>query len=112
MRSKPETPPPDEEGNSLGWHALNYRSAHTVHAQARWLELERYVNALTETAYQAGLERAAEIADRNAAGLTRQGNAAFPHIARSIAASIRAEEAGSGGKQPPAGSFMFARSLP
>jgi hypothetical protein len=36
-------PLPDENDNSLGWHALNYRTAHTMHAQAMYEELERYV---------------------------------------------------------------------
>lgn len=37
--------PVDAEGNDLAWHALNYRTAHTVHAEAMWKELEAYVRS-------------------------------------------------------------------
>lgn len=58
----PELHPKDDPENGLGWHALNYRTAHTVHAQAMWLELEQFVRLHGESCYRAGLERAAQIA--------------------------------------------------
>lgn len=33
----------DDEDLDLRWHALNYRTADTRHAEAMWQELERYV---------------------------------------------------------------------
>ena len=32
-----------EEEDSLAWHALNYRTAHTLNAEEMWQELQRYV---------------------------------------------------------------------
>jgi hypothetical protein len=51
--------PTDAEGQDLGWHALNYRTAHTVHAQAMYEELERYVRA----AILAERERCAKVCE-------------------------------------------------
>jgi hypothetical protein len=31
--------------NGLHWYALNYRTAHTLHAEAAWKELEAFVAA-------------------------------------------------------------------
>lgn len=33
----------DEEEESLAWHALNYRTAHTLHAEEMWQELQNFV---------------------------------------------------------------------
>lgn len=44
--------PTDAEGNDLGWHALNYRTAHTVHAEAMWQELLAYVQSHARLAVQ------------------------------------------------------------
>lgn len=36
-------PEPDEYADDLAWHALNYRTAATQHAQLMWVELEACV---------------------------------------------------------------------
>lgn len=33
----------DEEEDSLEWHALNYRTAHTLNAEEMWQELKNFV---------------------------------------------------------------------
>lgn len=48
--------------NSLRWHALNYRTAHTMHAEAAWKELEAFVAA----AILAERERCAKLCEREA----------------------------------------------
>lgn len=50
---------PDYGENGLHWHALNYRTAHTQHADAAWQELERF-----HLAYGAECTRQAVLADR------------------------------------------------
>jgi hypothetical protein len=45
------------KGQDLAWHALNYRTAHTAHAQFMWLELERYVREYALLAVQRERER-------------------------------------------------------
>lgn len=62
---------PKLEGEKIeecfGYHALNYRTAATQHAQAAWEELERFTLAWGRQCYEAGVsaerERAAKIAD-------------------------------------------------
>jgi hypothetical protein len=49
----------DPYRNDLGWHALNYRTAHTLHAEAMWRELE----ACVARKVAAERERCAAIAD-------------------------------------------------
>lgn len=41
-------PPMPEEG--LHWHALNYRTAHTLHAQIAWGKLDEFVQAYARAA--------------------------------------------------------------
>lgn len=50
--------------NDLGWHALNYRTAHTLHAEVMWQYLAACVGRLTEAAVAAERERCALIAER------------------------------------------------
>lgn len=38
------TLPPEEHADDLGWHALNYRTAATQHAEAMWQELQACVD--------------------------------------------------------------------
>ena len=38
------------DADDLGWHALNYRTAHTVHAQEMWQALSACVERLTAAA--------------------------------------------------------------
>jgi sugar (pentulose or hexulose) kinase len=42
--------PEDEHSLDLFWHALNYRTAATQHAEAMWQELEACVQRLIERA--------------------------------------------------------------
>jgi hypothetical protein len=39
---EPDDGPPDED--TLHWHALNFRTAHTLHADDMWKALEAYVS--------------------------------------------------------------------
>lgn len=73
--------PADAEGNDLGWHALNYRTAHTVHAQAMWEELKKYVHEYARTAVLAERERCAEAV---LAALSHSGVMSAEEIAAAI----------------------------
>lgn len=57
----PELPPMPDEG--LHWHALNYRTAHTLHADDCWRELERFVTAYAREAVLMERERCAQAAE-------------------------------------------------
>ena len=54
---------PLPERDDLGWHALNYRTAHTLHAEAMWQELL----ACVERRVAAERERCAQICRDHAA---------------------------------------------
>ncbi len=54
----------DEYALDLGWHALNYRCAHTVQAEMFWRELEACVQRLVDAATLAERERAAKVCER------------------------------------------------
>ena len=45
------------ERDHLGWHALNYRTAHTVHAEAMWQELVACIERREAAAVAAERER-------------------------------------------------------
>ena len=46
----------DDLKDDLAWHALNYRTAHTLHAEEMWQELQACVRRLIEQAVQKALE--------------------------------------------------------
>lgn len=53
-----ELPPlehPESDDLSLGWHALNYRTANTLHAEAMYQELCAFVRAYAEQAVRDAL---------------------------------------------------------
>ncbi|MFA6244771.1 MAG: hypothetical protein WC655_27755 [Candidatus Hydrogenedentales bacterium] len=56
----------DNVGLCFGWHALNYRTAHHLHAQEMWEALERFTQAWGQQCFAAGVAmeraRAAKIA--------------------------------------------------
>jgi hypothetical protein len=68
LNDEVELPPlehPTDDARCLGWHALNYRTAHThaLHAQAMYEELERFVREYARAAVLAERARCARIAD-------------------------------------------------
>jgi hypothetical protein len=60
-----ELPPfhADAEGQDLGWHALNYRTAHTLQAHWMWVELEKYVREEIRSAVLQERERCARVCE-------------------------------------------------
>jgi hypothetical protein len=95
MMELPELPPTsvETEAEDLFWHALNYRTAHSGHAQAMWIELEKhielYASAYGQACASAALERAAEVCE----GVNNYDN---PMTANDCADAIRAEIASEG----------------
>ena len=86
----------------LPWHALNYRTAHTVDAEAMWQELAEAIREYGNACARAAMERAAQIADAERAEFmpqaannngSRESDFAFGSVnsAERIAAAIRAE---------------------
>lgn len=49
----------DDLRDDLGWHALNYRTAHTVHAESMWVELKACVDRLIAAEVRKETERCA-----------------------------------------------------
>jgi predicted RNase H-related nuclease YkuK (DUF458 family) len=114
MMKLPELPPTsvETEAEDLFWHALNYRTAHSGHAQGMWIELEKhielYARAYGQACASAALERAAEVSEM----FSIEKNRIHPDVAyndmsenaqrvthmtaQNIAAAIRAEIAPEG----------------
>ena len=62
-----------EEEDSLAWHALNYRTAHTLNAEEMWQELQKFV---ARKRYE---EREFDIQEEN-----RRANAAWALMCRKM----------------------------
>lgn len=78
----------------LHWHALNYRTAATVHAHAAWLELEACVGRLIEREREA----CAALAERGDDGEFSGSEFDFEaRRGRDIAIAIRNRRRGDGG---------------
>jgi hypothetical protein len=95
-----ELPPLDGDSDerSLGWVALNYRTAHTVNAQGQYEQLERFVREYGLACRRAALEEAAQVCDEAAAQSRRMDWPDFAVAESGCADAIRAAaEIGSGG---------------
>ena len=57
-------PLPDERAEDLFWHALNYRTAATQHAEAMWQELQACVDRKVQAAVLAEREACAKACDQ------------------------------------------------
>jgi len=72
----------DPERDDLAWHALNYRTAHTMHAEAMWQELTACVDRRVAAAVAAERERRIALA------------AAFQEYLYRVASQVPFEHAG------------------
>lgn len=66
----------DEEEDSLAWHALNYRTAHTLNAEEMWQELQRHVSRMLMQDREDGYEEA-----------NRRANAAWALMCKKMVAA-------------------------
>ena len=67
-----------DEEESLAWHALNYRTAHTLNAEEMWQELQKFV---ARKRYE---EREFDIQEEN-----RRANAAWALMCRKMDQTMR-----------------------
>jgi hypothetical protein len=81
----------DNVGECLGWHALNYRGAGTLHAQEMYEELESFVLAYAMKAVRMERERCAKLVETTPAEAfcTVMHQAQLRHARETFAKAIR-----------------------